>query len=97
VEIVGDDTAYVPHDEHVVLTEAIENHRKYAFAVDAPRPVTLLIHTSDHYHDTIDGFERGDPVEQGLRFAPDDDGDRPPFKTELWGAIRFRVDEQAAD
>jgi hypothetical protein len=92
MEIVDVDTHHVPHSEHVVLAENIENHGRYAFDLDAEETVELHVETSDHYHDTVDGFERGYSIERGLRFKPDVDA--TPFKTEIWGAIRMRVEEE---
>jgi len=89
--VVAVDTYHVPHDDHAVLADRIDHHGKYAFFVDTDEAVALHVETSDHYHDTVDGFERGPSVERGLRYTPDDD--KPPFKTELWGAIRMRVEE----
>lgn len=91
MEIVGEDTYYVPHEDHVVLADDIEHHGRYAFDVDADEAVELDVETSDHYHDTIDGFDRSDPIEQGLLFRPEN-SDEPPFKCELWGCIRMRVE-----
>lgn len=90
MEIVGEDTYYVPHEDHVVLAESIEHHGTYAFDVDCEEPVELHVETSDHYHDTVDGFERGNSIERGLLFRPDHG--KEPFKTEIWGAIRMRVE-----
>jgi hypothetical protein len=90
MEIVGEDTYYVPHEEHVVLADRIEHHGKYAFDVQTGEAVELHVETSDHYHDTIDGFERGNSIERGLLFRPDVDA--TPFKTEIWGCIRMRVE-----
>lgn len=90
MDIVGEDTYYVPHEEHVVLADRIEHHGKYAFDVDADEAVELHVETSDHYHDTIDGFERGNSIERGLLFRPDVDA--TPFQTEIWGCIRMRVE-----
>lgn len=95
MEIVGEDTYYVPHDDHVVLADRIEHHGKYAFDVDADEAVELHVETSDHYHDTIDGFERGNSIERGLLFKPENN-DQPPFQTEIWGCIRMRVEEREA-
>ena len=90
LEIVGEDTYYVPHEDHAVLAENIEHHGTYALAVEADEPVELVVQTSDHYHDTIDGFEQGRPVEGGLLYGPDRDAE--PFQCEMWGAIRMRVE-----
>lgn len=91
MEIVDGDRYHVPHGEHVVLAEDIEHHGTYAFDLDADETVELHVETSDHYHDTVDGFERGNSIERGLQFKPDVDA--TPFKTEIWGAIRMRVEE----
>ena len=93
MEIVSDGTYYVPHDDHVVLADNIENHGRYAFGVEAAESVELHVETSDHYHDTIDGFDTGDSIERGLLFRPDVDA--TPFQIEIWGCIRMRVEEVA--
>lgn len=91
MEIVGGDTYYVPHEDHVVLADSIEHHGTYAFDVDVGETVELHVETSDHYHDTIDGFERGSSIERGLLYR--DGREQEPFQTEIWGAIRMRVEE----
>lgn len=91
MEVIGGDTYHVPHDDHAILAESIDHHGTYAFGVECDVPVELHVETSDHYHDTIDGFERGASIERGLRFRPDHG--KEPFKTEIWGAIRMRVEE----
>lgn len=91
MEVVTEDTHYVPHEDHAVLAESIDHHGTYAFDVECDAPVELHVETSDHYHDTVDGFERGASIERGLLYRPDSDAE--PFKTEIWGAIRMRVEE----
>lgn len=91
MEVIGEDTYHVPHEDHVELADRIENHRRYAFGMVAETPVKLIIETSDHYHDTIEGYSTGRPIEGGLLYRPEN-SDAPPFKVEIWGCIRMRVE-----
>jgi hypothetical protein len=68
LEIVNEGTYHVPHEDHVVLADRIDHHGKYAFDLAADETVELHVETSDHYHDTIEGFERGNSIERGLLF-----------------------------
>lgn len=97
MEIVPEDTYYVPHDEHVVLADDIDHHGKYAFLVDTDRVVELHVETNDSYHSPVDGFDDGPAIERGLVYAPEGHPrhTEEPFKTEIWGRIRMRV--EAAD
>ncbi|ELY85403.1 hypothetical protein [Natrinema gari] len=93
--IIPEDTYHVPHEDHVVLADSIENHGRYAFDMDAETAAVLYVETSDHYHDTIEGYTTGRPIEGGLLYQPENT-DAPPFQTEIWGCIRMRV-ENAED
>lgn len=95
--IVPADTYYVPHDEHTVLADRIETHRRYAFHVETPEPVVLYVETNDSHHAPVDGFTDGPAVERGLRYVPETDNRHTdePFKVELWGRIRMRVEADA--
>jgi hypothetical protein len=87
--------AYVPHDEHVVLADRMEHHGTYAFHVDTNEPVELIVETNDSYHAPKEGFTDGIPIERGLLFAPEGHPrySEAPFQCEIWGRIRFRVEE----
>lgn len=92
--VVGEGTYFVPHDDHVVLSNDIENHRKYAFHVETDRPVELYVQTNDSHHSPVDGFTDGPAIERGLLYVPEDDSryTETPFKVDIWGRIRMRVE-----
>lgn len=94
IEVTGSDTYFVPHEDHVVLADNVKNHQKYAFHVDTDDVVDLVIETSDSHHDPIGDFDSGRPIEGGLPYAPEGHGlyEEEPFKTEIWGRIRMRVE-----
>lgn len=96
MDVVGKDTYYVPHEDHVQLADYIEHHGKYAFTVETEEmPVILTIETNDSYHSPVDGFDNGRPIEGGLLFAPEGhpSHNEEPFQCEMWGRIRMRVEE----
>jgi len=94
-EVPVHQAGYVPHGEHVVLADRMEHHGTYAFHVDTDGPVELIVETNDSYHAPKEGFTDGIPIERGLLFVPEDDGryTEAPFQCEIWGRIRFRVEE----
>lgn len=95
MDVVGEETYYVPHDDHVVLTEDIENHQKYAFHVETDRLVELHVETNDSHHSPVDGFDTSPSIERGLLYAPEGHPryTETPFQTEIWGRIRMRVED----
>lgn len=95
LDVVSTDTYHVPHDEHTVLADHIENHQKYAFYIDTDEVVELVVETSDSHHDPIGAFEQGRPLEGGLIYAPEGHAmhEETPFQVEMWGQIRMRVEE----
>ena len=95
LKVHGEDTYYVPHDEHELLAEDMENHGRYAFMVeDLNQPVALYVETNDSYHSPVEGFEVGDAIERGLVYAPEGHPrhSEEPFQVEMWGRIRMRVE-----
>lgn len=78
-----------------MLAHDIDNHSKYALDVETDEVVILNVETNDSYHDPVGGFDDGRPVEGGLLYAPDGHNlsSEEPFKTEMWGRIRMRVEE----
>lgn len=95
MDVIPTDSYYVPHDEHTILADHIENHQKYAFYIDTDEVVELIVETSDSHHDPIEDFEQGRPLEGGLIYAPEDHAmyEETPFQVEIWGQIRMRVEE----
>lgn len=95
IKVVPEDTYLVPHDDHVVLADDMEHHGMYAFHVETDDVVELHIETNDSYHSPKEGFRQGYSIERGLVFAPAGHNrhTETPFKTEIWGRIRMRVEE----
>jgi hypothetical protein len=85
---------HIPHHEHVVLADNIEHYGTYAFHVETEQPVELVVQTNDSYHSPEEGYREGRPVENGLLFTPEGHArhTEEPFKCELWGRIRMRVE-----
>jgi hypothetical protein len=85
---------YVPHHEHAVVADDISNHGAYAFDVETDETVTLIVETNDSYHSPKDGFTDGRPIEGGLTYVPEGHPrhEEEPFKCEVWGRIRMRVE-----
>jgi hypothetical protein len=91
VDVFGEDTYHVPHEDHVHLAEDIDHHGTYAFDVECESDVQLIVETNDSFHAPVDGFTDGRPIEGGLRYEAD--SEVPPFKCEIWGRIRMRVED----
>lgn len=78
-----------PNPNHV-LSDDIQNHRKYAFHVkDAealPESVKVNVFSNDSPHTPS---EWGRPIEGGIQFPSNTE---EPFKTEIWGRIKVEVE-----
>lgn len=95
LEVHGEDTYHVPHDDHAMVAEEMENHGRYAFMVAGiEEAVELHVETNDSYHQPKEGFNNGTAIERGLHYAPEGHDRHPetPFKCEIWGRIRMRVE-----
>ena len=95
MEVFPAEARRVLHERHTILCDEMENHSRYAFDVETSCPVDLYVETNDSYHEPQEGFLHGWAIEGGLSYVPESHehhGDEP-YKCELWGRIRMRLQE----
>lgn len=88
--------ALKPDEPHLYQADPWYSSGPIAFDIHPEdAPATLYVNTNDSVREPplTDPGEWGRAIERGLPFDPERYDDYPPFGCEIWGRVRFVVEE----